>query len=144
MMHIKNTEWNSALLAAWRNNALMSRRRSDYGGFTLVIVISQRTRVATRVWEKIFIASLSLSLSLSLSRSSWAEYAPPLIYYSASRNVYTCRGFPIAGSYLPNHRYQSHCNIVHAEYRSICTSPVIRNLLLTDWLRTLPLATILL
>ena len=66
MMHIKNTEWNSALLAAWRNNALMSRRRSDYGGFTLVIVISQRTRVATRVWEKIFIASLSLSLSLFL------------------------------------------------------------------------------
>lgn len=43
MMHIKRSETRSPT----GNNALMSRRRSDYGGFTLVIVISRRARVAT-------------------------------------------------------------------------------------------------
>lgn len=45
MMHIKRSETRTRSPAG--NNALMSRRRSDYGGFTLVIVISQRARVAT-------------------------------------------------------------------------------------------------
>lgn len=44
MMHIKRSETRTR--SPTGNNALMSRRRSDYGGFTLVIVISRRARVA--------------------------------------------------------------------------------------------------
>lgn len=69
-----------------------------------------------RVWEKIFIASLSLSFQQNTRRLLYIPlHGTCLEDFQLQDRTYLITGIKV------------HCNIVHAEYRSICTSPVIRN-----------------
>lgn len=82
MMHIKRSETRSPT----GNNALMSRRRSDYGGFTLVIVISQRARVATER-ETDFYRSTSNGETLVGLQKSFLAFSFLLVCYISIESI---------------------------------------------------------
>lgn len=111
MMHIKRSETGPPSQTG--NNALMSRRWSDYGDLRWTSSFHKEL-VSQPSQGKIFIIFLVPS---EPNQKRTASYAASC--------TYVFRAFRIAGSYfhVPNHRYQNSCNTVHVEYRLICTSP---------------------